>query len=94
MVQRRMFGLGIGLFYILLTAMIAYELVAKSPQLMGDPLPGWDRADRAEHRVRWRQPTGWIVLDKALHESQEAALYYGMLLEPAHLRQPASPPES
>ncbi|MFH2052086.1 MAG: hypothetical protein ABIK96_06425 [bacterium] len=69
--------------YAAALALGAYELVAKSPGVLGKPLPGWVDADRAESSTRWRRPTGILPLDKLLHEGQEALLYYGMLLDPA-----------
>lgn len=68
--------------YAATLALGAYELVAKSPAVLGRPLPGWVDADLAEGRTRWRRPTGVLPLDKLLHEGQEALLYYGMLLDP------------
>ncbi len=60
-------------------ALGGYELTAKSPRLLGQPLPGWYRTLRVEHLVPWRQPTRIYPLDKVLHEGREAALYYGMM---------------
>ncbi len=62
------------------TAMFAYELTAKSPRLVGHPLPGWGDTVRVEHLVSWQQPTKIFPLDKLLHESREAWLYYGMMV--------------
>ncbi len=60
-------------------ALGGYELTAKSPRLLGQPLPGWYRTLRVERLVPWRQPTRIYPLDKVLHEGREASLYYGMM---------------
>jgi len=66
----------------LIVALGAYELTAKSPSLLGTPLPGWWATDRAEHLVRWTQPTRILPLDKLLHEGREAARFYALLSRP------------
>lgn len=65
-------------------ALGGYEVTAKSPRLLGQPLPGWARTVRVEHRIRWTRPTRIFPVDKLLHETREAWLYYGMMsgLEP------------
>ncbi len=70
-------------------AMSGYELTAKSPRLLGQPLPGWYRTVRVEHMVPWRRPTRIYPLDKVLHEGKEASLYYGMM---AGIVNPFRPP--
>jgi hypothetical protein len=66
----------------LVTALGAYELTAKSPRLLGAPLPGWWASQRAERSVRWTRPTGLLPVDKLVHESHEAALFYALLSRP------------
>ncbi|MBK7187794.1 MAG: hypothetical protein IPH86_03660 [bacterium] len=56
-----------------------YELTAKSPALTGSTMPGWWATARAEKVVRWQPPTGLLLLDKLLHEGQEAACFYATL---------------
>lgn len=63
----------------LVAALGLYELTAKSPRLTGQPLPGWWATERAERATCWRPPTGVFVLDKVLHESEEAARFYATL---------------
>ncbi len=67
-----------------------YELTAKSPRLLGQPLPGWRETQQVEHLVAWRRPTHIFPVDKLLHEGREAWLYYGMMigLVPATARRP------
>lgn len=61
-----------------------YEITAKSPALLGQPLPGWRKCCLAERRTPWRQPTGIPPLDSLLHESREALLFYGPAPRPGH----------
>ncbi len=77
--RRRLQETVIILAILVLTAMSGYELTAKSPRLLGQPLPGWSRTLQVEHLVRWRQPSRIYPLDKALHEGREAWLYYGLM---------------
>lgn len=65
------------LVYLGALALGGYELVAKSHDLPGGPLPGWQNTRRIEHATRWHRPTGWLPLDRLLHESQEALAFYG-----------------
>lgn len=60
-----------------------YELVAKSPRLLGRQLPGGFAAAAAEHRTHMVHRTGWTPVDRLLHEGEEALLYYRLLLHPA-----------
>ncbi len=63
-----------------LAGLVHYEVVAKSHRLPGGPLPGWEtarRADRAAPFVRW---TGQRAVDRLLHESSEAVIFYRLLL--------------
>lgn len=76
------------------TAMGGYEVTAKSPRLLGQPIPGWSRTCQVEHLVPWRQPTRIFPLDKALHEGQEAFLYYGMMAGLIDGRRPFTRPPS
>lgn len=57
-----------------------YELTAKSPGFLDSPLPAWWATDRAEHMTRWNPPTGLLPVDKLLHEGEEAARFYGILV--------------
>ena len=58
--------------YLILAATSAlglYELTAKSPSWLGQPLPGWQITLRCEQVTGWQQPTGILPVDKFLHES-------------------------
>jgi len=74
--------------YVAGICLVAYEFTAKSPALLGDPLPGWWATERAERTTRWNPPTGLLPLDKLLHESEEAFRFYRIL---AHLPAVATP---
>ena len=76
--MRRFAAFGCYLLYFAGTALGFYEVTAKSPTLLGAPLPGWGSTCRAENSTPWRQPTGLLVLDKILHETQEAFVFYGL----------------
>ena len=65
-----------GLFLVGLTW---YELTVKSPAWLGHRLPGWQRACWADDAVILHHWTGLPALDRLLHESEEAALYYRLL---------------
>jgi len=77
--MRRATLAGIFLLYTSVLALGIYEMTAKSPSLWGQPSPGWWATDRAEHTIRWQQPTGLFPLDKLLHEGQEAVVFYTLL---------------
>jgi len=62
-----------------LGALGLYEMTAKSPAVLGVPLPGWLESRQVEESTRWQQPTGILPVDKLLHEGEEAARYYGLL---------------
>ena len=74
--------LGLILATWLVMALGVYELTAKSPRLLGGPLPGWWATAQAEKSVRWTRPTGILPMDKLWHESQEAVHYYSLLSRP------------
>ncbi len=56
-----------------------YEFTAKSPQLLGNALPGWQETQQVENLTPWEPPTGILPLDKLLHEGEEALRFYGFL---------------
>ncbi len=56
-----------------------YEFTAKSPQIFGHALPGWQETQQVEHHTPWKPPTGIFPLDKFLHEGEEALRFYGFL---------------
>jgi hypothetical protein len=68
------YGAGLGLGF--------YEVTAKSPALLESPLPGWWATARAERTTRWNPPTGFLPLDKLLHEGEEAFRFYRILAQP------------
>ncbi len=76
---RRLGAMGLGLAYLGILSLGIYEITAKSPTLLGDPLPGWWATDRAERSTRWNPPTGFLPLDKLLHEGEEAVRFYRFL---------------
>ena len=64
------------------TGLLGYEIVARSGPWPGGPLPGWYEARLAERRTAFVPWTGLMPLDLLLHEGQEAAGYYSLLLRP------------
>jgi hypothetical protein len=76
--MRRLLATGVYLAAMTVLALAFYELTAKSPQLLGRPLPGWQVCRRAEISTRWDPPTGILPLDQLLHEGQEALAFYGL----------------
>lgn len=72
-------AVGLGLVYLGGLSLGLYEITAKSPTLLGDPLPGWWATDRAEKTTCWNPPTGLLPLDKLLHEAEEAVRFYRFL---------------
>ena len=77
--MRRLAFTGLFLAYSGFIALGFYEITAKSPTLLGTPLPGWGTTCRVEQSTPWEPPTGILALDKILHETQEAYLFYGLL---------------
>ena len=77
--MRRLTLLSLCLAYYGVVALGFYEITAKSPQLLGAPLPGWNITCRVEKATPWRPATGILPVDKIIHETREACLYYGML---------------
>ncbi|MEN8006060.1 MAG: hypothetical protein ABFS42_03555 [Candidatus Krumholzibacteriota bacterium] len=73
---------GLTLAYLVGLALGFYEMTAKSPGLLDRPLPGWWATDRAERTTRWNPPTGFLPLDKLLHEGEEAIRFYRILARP------------
>ncbi len=78
--MRWLTGSALYLACLVVLALGGYEVVAKSPRLLGSPLPGWSATRQAERLTRWRRPTGWLPLDRALHEGVEASRYYRIIL--------------
>jgi acyl dehydratase len=77
--MRRLAFAAVFAVYTGVAALGMYEITAKSPVLLGSPLPGWRTTCRVEESTPWRQPTGILPVDKVLHESREAYLFYGLL---------------
>ncbi|MBU8871194.1 MAG: hypothetical protein KOO60_10070 [Gemmatimonadales bacterium] len=90
--MRRMGATGLFLVYLSCVALWLYEVTAKSPELLGAPLPGWGTTCQVEKATPWNPSTGLQPLDKILHETQEAYRFYGLLAGLQHRRQisPAS----
>ena len=70
---------GLMLAYVGVLGLGMYEVTAKSPTLLGEPLPGWRATVQAERTTQWNPPTGFLPLDKLLHEGEEALRYYRIL---------------
>ena len=83
-------AIALALAYLLGVGLGFYEMTAKSPYLLDEPLPGWWATDRAEKTTRWNPPTGLLPLDKLLHEGEEAVRFYRILVRPLAM----NPPES
>ncbi len=77
--MRRFTIFGCSLLYLGASALGIYELTAKSPQLLGTPLPRWQSTCQVENSTPWQQPTGILAVDKLLHETQEAARFYRLV---------------
>jgi hypothetical protein len=77
MVMRRLNTASICLLAVTLALMGLYELTAKSPRLMGQPLPGWHETQQVEKMTPWNPTTGFPPLDRILHEGEEALRFYG-----------------
>jgi hypothetical protein len=63
-------------FWLATVGLLGYEVVQKSPETPLGPLPGATLASWADRSVAWRAVTGITPVDRLLHESQEACLYY------------------
>ena len=77
--MRRMAKWSLLLVYSGFVALGLYEVTAKSPSLLGSPLPGWGATLQAEFSTPWQPRTGVLPVDKLLHESQEACRFYVIL---------------
>ncbi len=69
---------GICLMTVILALLSLYEVTAKSPRLFGMALPGWQETRQVEKSTPWNPPTGLLVVDKFLHEGEEALRYFGI----------------
>ena len=76
--MRRLLATGAYLTTMAVVALAFYEVTAKSPQFLDHPLPGWHACYQAEISTRWDPPTGFLPLDKVLHEGEEALRFYGL----------------
>ena len=76
--MRRLNTVSICLVTVTMALMGLYELTAKSPLLMGYPLPGWYETQQVERSTPWNPTTGLLFLDQFLHEGEEALRYYGL----------------
>ena len=61
-------------------ALLQYEFVAKSGPWTGGQLPGWYETRLVERNTPYVPWTGMPLVDHIIHEGQEAALYYSVLL--------------
>lgn len=66
--------------WIALCALGQYEIVAKSHDLLGDPLPGFWDAKRVEQCTPYQPWTGFQFVDHVIHEGMEAAIFYEQIL--------------
>lgn len=85
--MRRLRLLALFLCYLAVLGLANYELTAKSPRLLGQPLPGWRECRQVERCVRMHRRTGLPLVDRLLHEGEEALQFYNLLLG----RTPVSP---
>lgn len=76
---KKLAGAGIYLLALAAGAVGLYELTAKSPTWLGQPLPGWQETRQVERQTRWNPPTGIRPVDRLLHEGEEAARFFGLL---------------
>ena len=88
--MRRLHTVSICLITITLGLLGLYEFTAKSPQLFGEALPGWQETQQVERLTPWEPPTGIHPLDKLLHEGEEALRYYGFMGQTTVTYNPAS----
>ena len=77
--MKRLSLVGVTLLTASCVALGIYEMTAKSPSLLGTHLPGWWATDQAEQSTRWNPPTGFLPVDKLLHEGEEALKFYAAL---------------
>ncbi len=66
--------------FLAFAAMLNYETVAKSPQIFGSPLPGWVQARLIDRQVSFRHATRIVIVDRLLHETEEAVAFYRRLV--------------
>jgi hypothetical protein len=62
------------------SGLFAYEMTAHSAELFGTSLPGWFEAAHADRCVHFIAYTHIPPVDRLVHESCEAAVYYSSLL--------------
>jgi len=67
--------------YLVILGLANYELAAKSPQILGFSLPGWQETRRIEGGTSMTRWTGFKPMDRLLHETEEALRYYRMFLD-------------
>lgn len=89
--MRRVSGFVMLLCWLALCGLLAYELVQKSADSPLGPLPGYTEARTAERVVRYRAVTGLGMLDRLLHEGEEACCYYRDLAVGSFVTSPAPP---
>ena len=77
--MRRFLLAGLYAVFVTTAALGFYEWTAKSPLILDTPVPGWQACRAAEKATSWQRPTGVLVVDKALHEGEEALRFYGLL---------------
>lgn len=77
--MRRFLAAGAWAAFVATAALGFYEWTAKSPVILGAPLPGWSACRAAEQATRWERPTGLFLVDKTIHEGEEALRFYGLL---------------
>jgi len=76
--MHRLNTIGICVITVTVALFALYELTAKSPKLIGEPLPGWYETQQVEKHTPWHSVTGILPLDKIIHEGHEALGYYGL----------------
>ncbi len=77
--MRRLNTASICIMTVTVGLLALYELTAKSPALIGQPLPGWYETQVVEKHTPWNPATGIPFLDRLLHEGEEALRFYGLV---------------
>ncbi len=81
----RLRNLVILVLWLAVIGLASYEVVQKSPRTPLGPLPGAAAAALADRSVTWEATTGITPIDRLLHESREACVYYcGLALGRSH----------
>ena len=69
--------------WLLGVGLVNYELAAKTPGWFGTDLPGSRQATMAERQTPIHHRTGIRMVDRLIHEGEEALFFYGLRGRPA-----------